>query len=129
MRSTIKNLMDVGGLMANEDADRARVLNQFFHSLFIPEDHGATPPSPTCPLSVNVWKLNMLTTLWSWSSRSCCSFSPQALQLLTGLAMGSTLGYRQLQLSLAGLWAQVFTESMDSGYLGTLDDGKHHPNI
>ena len=42
-RSTIENLVDADGTVASQDADKARVLNGFFSSVFTAENSSVTP--------------------------------------------------------------------------------------
>ena len=111
-RSTIENLVDVDGSMASEDADRARVLNEFFSSVFTSEDHGAAPP--------------ILPTTSQGPELECVDFPVELVkQKLLNLRPTSSPGPDGLHPrllaataeTLASLWAQIFTESMDSGCL------------
>ena len=110
-RSTIENLIDVDGTIASQDADKARVLNGFFCSVFSADNTGDTPDltidGDVPQLEVVAFRADLveqkLAMLRPFSSPGPDGLHPRLL------AATAT--------ALAGRWAEIFTESMQSGCL------------
>ena len=111
-RSAIRNLKDADGSVATSDADKASILNRFFSSTFVsgntstisdlPDDSRDLPALETVDFPTHLVEQKLA------SLRPSSSPGPDGLHpvLLAATAV-----------SLAHHWANIFSESMESGQL------------
>ena len=109
--STIENLVDADGTVASQDADKARVLNGFFSSVFTAENSSVTPDLTIDGDVPELETIEFRAELVEQKLAKLRPFSSPGPDGLHPRLLDATAG------ALTGRWAEMFSESMETGCL------------